>query len=508
MSKRSRYKTVGDLLDGKKKARTLTEILQAGQMQQELPLHQVAEARKSFAAALRLHPEYRINWHHEIIINALERVLRGETTKLLISTPPQVGKTYTASTLFPAYCLGRGDDAIFGVAYNQNRANSVCQDVQRVLDSTWYKQLFPEAEIPKRSDSVRGWKRSANEFNIIGREKKRSYLAVGVGGSGTGYSRSLGIVDDVHKNMQDALSPKVQQTVKSWWSGVYSTRQNKLKSGGKPIRDLVIATRWSTHDLIGWLLDREGRKEEGGQWEVISLPALMDDLGLKQKHPLDPRGLGESIWPDMISSERLDELQQLLPSSFDALYQGRPKDGSGGSIRPDMFKRFTNPPGNAVWSLSMDLTFGSGDGTSMDCILVWAKDGNDAYLVDMVLKPMAFTETLALVKSLVEKYPITETLVEDKAAGRPMIEVLKRQLSGVIPVQPDGAKEARFAAAIPFIEAGNVHVVDNPTGEAYIREMIEFKPDRSDCGDASSQYLRRLKNNPLDKLLFLNSLGV
>jgi len=48
---------------------------------------------------------YDIQPHHKTVIEALERVERGETKRLMISIPPQFGKSRLSSEGFPAWSL-------------------------------------------------------------------------------------------------------------------------------------------------------------------------------------------------------------------------------------------------------------------------------------------------------------------------------------------------------------------------------------------------------------------
>ena len=49
-------------------------------------------------------------------------------------------------------------------------------------------------------------------------------------------------------------------------------------------------------------------------------------------------------------------------------------------------------------------------------------------------------------------------MIEDAANGPAIINVLGRQVPGIIGVRPDGGKYARAQAAAPSVEAGNVYL--------------------------------------------------
>ena len=57
------------------------------------------------------------------------------------------------------------------------------------------------------------------------------------------------------------------------------------------------------------------------------------------------------------------------------------------------------------------------------------------YLLDQVRGRMSFTETLDAMRGLSSKWPqTTRKLVEDKDKGTAVIDVLKKEIPGIIPV--------------------------------------------------------------------------
>jgi predicted phage terminase large subunit-like protein len=100
-------------------------------------------------------------------------------------------------------------------------------------------------------------------------------------------------------------------------------------------------------------------------------------------------------------------------------------------------------------------------------IQVWCTSGPNHYLVDQRRERMGFNATVKAIRAMCEKYPrVVRKLIEDKANGSAVIETLKHELSGVLPVEPDGGKEARANAVQPLVAAGNVFV-PHPTRARY-----------------------------------------
>ena len=126
-----------------------------------------------------------------------------------------------------------------------------------------------------------------------------------------------------------------------------------------------------------------------------------------------------------------------------------------------------------------------------------AKSGTNVYLVDLLNKQLGFVETLAAIRNFKTKYPqINMILIEDKANGSAIIQTLRREIMGIVPVEPLGSKEARARAITGFVEAGNVWL---PKLEEWTEEFIDqhakFPKGRyDDLVDSTSQALIRLKD--------------
>jgi predicted phage terminase large subunit-like protein len=63
-------------------------------------------------------------------------------------------------------------------------------------------------------------------------------------------------------------------------------------------------------------------------------------------------------------------------------------------------------------------------------------------------------------------------LIEDKANGSAVIQVLSREIPGILPVNPEGGKVARAAAVSPLIEAGNAYL-PHPQYAPWVNDFIE-----------------------------------
>jgi phage terminase large subunit-like protein len=86
--------------------------------------------------------------------------------------------------------------------------------------------------------------------------------------------------------------------------------------------------------------------------------------------------------------------------------------------------------------------------------------------------------------------------VEDKANGPAIIDALRNELSGIVPMSPQGSKLARAQAAAPELEAGNYWLPQTLWAEEMIEECAAFpNAAHDDMVDAWSQAASRFRSS-------------
>jgi len=166
------------------------------------------------------------------------------------------------------------------------------------------------------------------------------------------------------------------------------------------------------------------------------------------------------------------------------------------------------PDNLTEWVQSWDCAFKSTATSDFVVGQVWARDGANRYLVDQVRRRMTFTETLQAVREMSEAYPqANRKLIEDKANGSAVIDTLRREIAGMIPIQPHGGKEARAQAVSAAVESGNVYL---PRRARWVMDFIEEcaafpNAAHDDQVDAMTQALIRYKKN--DRKSLIEQLG-
>jgi hypothetical protein len=263
-------------------------------------------------------PDYILNWHHVLLMEYLQKFAKGEIKKLMVFMPPQHGKSELTSRRLPAYILGLNPNAkIAGCSYSADLSKSFNRDVKRIIEDESYFDLFEETTLAGGGDT--GYLKNADIFEIVG--YKGFYKSVGVGGSLTGTPVDIGIIDDPVKDVVEANSLTYRARVWDWFNGVFMTRLHNDS------QILITQTRWHEDDLSGRIL----KQKDAHEWTVLNLPGILEN-GFK--HEKDPRNIGQALWPERHSLEKLMKFKEQSPRLFQAMYQQDPRPFEGGLVYP------------------------------------------------------------------------------------------------------------------------------------------------------------------------------
>ncbi|MDR2142535.1 MAG: phage terminase large subunit [Deltaproteobacteria bacterium] len=300
------------------------------------------------------------------------------------------------------------------------------------------------------------------------------------------------IIDDPFKNREEADSATIREKVWDWYTSTFYTR---LAPGGGIV---IIQTRWHMDDLVGRLLTAMAAGE-GDQWRVINFPAIAE---VDEPH----RKMGEPLHPERYTLEDMERIKRTIGSrDWAALYQQRPVPDGGQIFKKEWVQYWRNLPQTFDRLISSwDMAFKDNDDSDFVVGQVWGQHEGDYYLVDQVRGRYSFTQTVEVFKAFVDKWPeAREKLVEDKANGPAVIDTLKRRISGIIPINPEGGKTSRAFAVSPVWESGNVYIPNvalAPWVPDFEAEILQFpSAAHDDQVDAMTQALNRLinKRNPV-----------
>ena len=378
-------------------------------------LPSVAGVPPSFGAfALAVYPFLELQPFHRAYYRVLEAFAAGRIRRLIVTMPPQHGKSVGATTLLPAYVLGLDPDLRVAIAsYSGALASKFNRRVQRIVESREYAALFPATTI-KQGAKPPGYIRTADEVEVIGR--RGGLLSVGREGSLTGNRVDCFILDDLYKDALEANSPIVRANCWEWYTSVVRTRMHNAS------RELIVFTRWHEEDLIGTLAAREP-VVEFTRW--AQLDGLSPDTwlhlnfeALKTSPPteVDPRVPGEALWEGQQGRALLEAKRRLDPLRFESMYQGHPSSREG-LLYGLNFAEYDQLPHEIVRRANYTDTADTGD--DYLCSLSYAVDADGVvYITDAVYsrEPMEVTEPL--VAGMLLRSDTRQAAVESNNGGR------------------------------------------------------------------------------------------
>ncbi|HEY5960951.1 MAG TPA: hypothetical protein VIV60_30555 [Polyangiaceae bacterium] len=261
------------------------------------------DARRSLAAWSRL-VGFEPAAHHQLIIDKLEAVVRGEVRRLAIFLPPGSAKSTYASVLFPPWFLAqRAGSCILAISHNKDLIQKFGRKCRNLVDE--HKKVLGY-ELASDSSAADDW----------GTSNGSVYFCGGIGSKIAGHRADLGLIDDPIGSIVDADSLLMRDAAWDFYEWDFLPR---LKPNAAVV---VISTRWHEDDLMGRLLHKEL-----GRWTVIKVP-------MEAGHN-DPLGRlpGDRLWPEYFTDEMVVEAKSNSRKWMGA-YQQEPAPEEG-----DYFKK-------------------------------------------------------------------------------------------------------------------------------------------------------------------------
>lgn len=421
-------------------------------------------------------PRYDRQWFHKVIADHCQMLYEGRITNLMVFIPPQHGKSTVVSEAFPAWALGKNPGLkIVGSSYASSLAEKVSRNIQRIMDSKEYQDIFPDTYLNGSNvrSNAKGYLRNVDLFETVGHGG--FYKAVGVGGGLTGTPVDIGIIDDPVKDAMEAYSPTYRERVWEWYTSVFLTRLHNDS------RQLFIMTRWHEDDLAGRILRFEPEK-----WTVLKIPAIRESLD--DGNDFDPRGIGEALWPDRHSIERLMAAKGRIARFFTSLYQQSPTIEGGNIIReawfryitPEEFKRKRERRElECPIHFFIDTAFTEKTSNDPTGIIGACCIDNNLYITCAEKVNMKFPDLVRHIPEFVKMNGynrFSSVCIEPKANGISVIDQLEEltDLNVVATPSPKEGKETRLNAASPFVESGRIYLVKGIWNEEFTCEVCGF----------------------------------
>lgn len=436
-------------------------------------------------------PDYSAGWFHYVLAEKLDQfladVVAAKSPRLIIMAPPRHGKSELVSRRFPAFAFGRFPHLqMIAASYSSDLASAMNRDVQKIIDTPEYHELFPDTTLS--SSSVRtvtakgAYLRNSENFEIV--NHTGSYKSAGVCTGVTGRGGHILLIDDPVKDAQEAYSQTTRESVWNWYE---STLKTRAEPGGGI---LLIMTRWHEDDLAGRLLramDRGGEK-----WDVIKFPALAEE---DEEYRLK----GEALHPARYPVEALVRIRDGAGTTetvgtgsrvWASLYQQRPAAAEGAIFKRENWGFFDGPPhglviaGDTVERLRTFLQLdriiqywdtaagGKEDNDNSACFTLGISK-TKYYLLDHFCRKIEFPDLVRQVVLEHDKWRPQTVSVEGggSISGKSVIQTLQRETRIVFTeIIHSSDKVLRANLVAPIHEAGMCML---PKGVGWTRDFIE-----------------------------------
>jgi hypothetical protein len=227
-----------------------------------------AKYRNAAELAQAVDPGYNITPALRMVADAIETVLSRPRHNLLVTTPPQEGKSSLCAVYTPLRALQLNPNrriilATYGDSLAEDHSRS-CRDIitrhgAGVVDAMTGVTVEDKLglELSPTASKIGSWRIAGARGGMI---------AVGLGSSITGRAADLFIIDDPYKNMQEADSATHRRRVDEWFASVAQTRLSPeasmvliqcmtgdtpvLRPDGSetPLRDIRVGDRIATYE--------------------------------------------------------------------------------------------------------------------------------------------------------------------------------------------------------------------------------------------------------------------
>lgn len=430
--------------------------------------------------------EYHSGHHIRAICYQLERVLLGETRRLLILMPPRHSKSHCVTVSFPAWLLGRDPSKrIVTISYGASLAETFSRQSRHLMRQDWYRAAFPDLQIDPARASV----------EELLTTKSGMRLSTSVGGALTGKGGDILIIDDPMK-ADEVASETRREAVWDWFNSTAVTRLNSPNKGAI----IVVAQRLHEDDLPGRLIAT-------GDWEVLKLPAIETrERWIKLTDELTWTRLpGEILLPSHMGRAELEQYRRGMGNrAFEAQYQQNPIPLGGNIVRPEWFGVIPSNLRRSDYEAiiqSWDTASVPGDSNDYSVCTTWGLIGNYVDLLDVYRVQRLQPDLLRDAIKLRQRWKPNLLIVEAVGAGRGIYDHLRQQDPvGIRPHKPKLGKVERMSVQSPKIERGEVRLPQSaPWKATFLSELTAFPNGTyDDQVDSMSQVLFALDCRPYE----------
>ncbi|AVF08000.1 phage terminase large subunit [Acinetobacter baumannii] len=432
--------------------------------------------------------KFSVNWHHEYIADKIDEVIAGKVKNLVINVPPGSGKTELLTNLIARGIARNARSRFLYLSFSQSLVEDVSATARNIVKSEDFQNLWP-VKISTSTDAKSSWKTTVDGYDA------GHVYSASMGGQVTG-RRAGTLANEGFTGaiiLDDPLKPE---------DAFSQTARRKAKSD-TPI--ILIMQRLHVEDPTNFVLTGN----VPGEWEQISIPALIDDEyisklpeHIQRKIPRDverdEKGR-QSYWPLKESLLSLLQLEKggedkdgatVSRYTFASQYMQNPKKLGGDLVKAEWFGRYEELPllkWRAIWADTAQKTKEHNDFSVFLCAGLGYD--NNLYIIDVKRGKWEAPELLKEAKAFINKHKDSNTkigklrymAVEDKSSGTGLIQSISRQTTLPIrAIQRDTDKLTRTMDVVFYVEERRVWLpAEAPWLLNYIEEIEGLTADMS-----------------------------
>jgi len=432
------------------------------------------------------------------ITHRLDIVRREGGGRLIINVPPRYLKSVTISVAWVAWMLGQDPALNFVcVSYSMDLAGKHARDCRSVMQSDWYRALFPRTRLDKVSE------------NDLETTAKGGRLSTSIGGTLTGRGGDYIIIDDPIKP-EEAMSASAREAVNEWFSSTLYSRLNNKVTGSI----IIVMQRLHEMDLSGFLLANDPG------WDVLKLPAIAED---DMEVPLDHGAVWRRRPGGVLDNDRedratLDRHKAVLGSSaFAAQYQQDPIPAEGNLVKAEWLRAYDQLPqkrGGGIIVQSWDCASKTGLMNDHSVCITALHQGGHVYIIDVLRERLTFPELRTAAMARPKVFDADYVLIEEASSGQSLIQEMRLASEKGLCIRPiaipvQNEKLTRMAQACAQIEPGGLLLPgESPWRADFLKEVLAFPGGaHDDQVDALSQLInwcrkRRTAATPVGPTVF------
>lgn len=370
--------------------------------------------------------------------------VRQNKQNLCLAVPPRHTKSMIFNVFGPVWLWLSAPIKAASVSHTSGLATQMNTKRHRIINSTLFKELYPEIKLVINSKGQLADQRGAELYSM----NRNAF---------TGYGGDVIINDDL-TNAETAR--KDQAEMSNAWAYYQNTMPSRINDINKCII-MNIQQRLAPNDITGHIMNEP---KLAARYVFITLPAIFQKTTIVV-FPISGKvkilSKGDFLWP-----ERFGNYESLRAdvgeSTFETQYLQNPIASDKTAIKSNMIveKNLSDTPGIE----NAEIVFASHDFPVKDkdtsdflgSCLAYRVNGT-LYIIDCLEQRMGFTKSVNYVEQIDDIYSGAIQIIEDKANGSAILQQLQDSVAGLQSFQPGTAsKYQRLESASLYMTSGNV----------------------------------------------------